>query len=35
MAQYCELCGKITNCTDDCKKCLEEELNKEETKCLD
>lgn len=25
MAQYCELAGKVTNCTDDCKRCLEEE----------
>ena len=25
MAQYCEIAGKITNCTDDCHKCLEEE----------
>lgn len=30
MAQYCEICGKVTNCTDDCKKCLEEEIQKEE-----
>lgn len=25
MAQYCELAGKVTNCTDNCKNCLEEE----------
>ena len=25
MAQYCEICGTITNCTEDCKKCLENE----------
>ena len=25
MAKFCELAGKITNCTDNCKKCLEEE----------
>ena len=25
MAQYCEICGQITNCNEDCKKCLEEE----------
>lgn len=25
MAQYCELAGKVTNCTDNCKICLEEE----------
>ena len=22
--QYCELCGQITNCTEDCKQCIEE-----------
>lgn len=30
MAQYCEICGKVTNCTDDCRECLEEENNAEE-----
>ena len=25
MSKYCELAGKTTNCTDDCKECLEEE----------
>ena len=25
MAQYCEIAKTTTNCTDDCKKCLEEE----------
>lgn len=25
MAQYCMLAGKVTNCTDNCKICLEEE----------
>ena len=30
MAQYCEICGTITNCTDDCKKCLAEENKDEE-----
>lgn len=25
MAQYCEIAGKVTNCTDNCKVCLEEE----------
>ena len=27
MAQYCEICNQITNCTDDCRECLEEESN--------
>ena len=32
MAQYCEICGQITNCNEDCKKCLaEEEENGQET----
>ena len=25
MAQYCELAGRVTNCTDNCRICLEEE----------
>lgn len=25
MAQYCEIARKVTNCTDNCKACLEEE----------
>ena len=29
MAQYCELAGRATNCTDDCKRCLEEERREE------
>lgn len=37
MAQYCELCGKVTNCTEDCRECLkEEELpneKEEESEC--
>lgn len=30
MAQYCEIAGKVTNCTDNCKVCLEEETNDRE-----
>ena len=30
MSKFCELAGKITNCTDDCKRCLEEETNDRE-----
>ena len=30
MAQYCEIAGKVTNCTDNCKVCLEEERNDRE-----
>ena len=25
MSKYCPIAEKITNCTDDCKQCLEEE----------
>ena len=30
MSKFCELAGKVTNCTDDCKRCLEEEPNDRE-----
>ena len=30
MSKFCELAGKITNCTDDCKRCLEEETKTRE-----
>lgn len=30
MAKFCELAGKITNCTDNCKVCLEEETKDRE-----
>ena len=29
MAQYCEIAGKVTNCTDNCRNCLEEEVKPE------
>ena len=35
MSKFCELAGKVTNCTDDCKRCLEEELNMREIKVGD
>lgn len=25
MAQYCVMCGQVTNCTENCKQCLAEE----------
>jgi len=25
MAKYCQICGTITNCTDNCNKCLAEQ----------
>ena len=30
MSKFCELAGKVTNCTDDCKRCLEEETKTRE-----
>ena len=30
MAQYCEIAGKVTNCTDNCKSCIEEETKDKE-----
>ena len=24
MSKYCPMCDAVTNCTDDCKECLEE-----------
>ena len=35
MAQYCKLAGKMTNCTDNCKVCLEEEAKTREIKVGD
>ena len=29
MAKYCPMCDEITNCTENCKYCLEEEEKKE------
>ena len=30
MSKFCELAGRVTNCTDDCKRCLEEETKTRE-----
>lgn len=30
MAQYCEIAGRVTNCTENCKACLEEEAKTRE-----
>ena len=30
MAQFCPMCGQVTNCTENCKYCIEEEENEEE-----
>jgi hypothetical protein len=27
MAKFCPMCGQVTNCTDNCKYCLEEAEN--------
>ena len=29
MAQFCKIAGKVTNCTENCKVCLEEERREE------
>ena len=29
MSKFCEFAGKVTNCTDDCRKCREEERREE------
>lgn len=31
MAQFCVMCGQITNCTENCKQCIEEE----ERQCIE
>ena len=33
MAKYCPMCDQITNCTDNCKSCLEEEEKGSEDEC--
>lgn len=35
MAQYCKLAGKVTNCTDNCRICLEEEAKTRDIKVGD
>ena len=35
MAQFCKIAGKVTNCTDNCKTCLEEETEVREIKVGD
>ena len=30
MSKFCELAGKVTNCTDNCETCLKEETNDRE-----
>lgn len=35
MAQYCEIAGKVTNCTENCKICLEEETKARDIKVGD
>ena len=30
MAKFCKIAGKVTNCTENCKVCLEEEANNRE-----
>ena len=35
MAKYCKLAGRVTNCTDNCRICLEEEAKTREIKVGD
>ena len=35
MAQFCKIAGKVTNCTDNCKVCLEEEAKTRDIKVGD
>lgn len=35
MSQYCKIAGKVTNCTENCKVCLEEERKDREIKIGD
>lgn len=35
MAKFCELAGKVTNCTENCKTCLEEEAKVRDIKVGD
>ena len=35
MAQYCKLAGRVTNCTENCKVCLEEETKTRDIKVGD
>lgn len=35
MAQYCKIAGKVTNCTENCKTCLEEETKTRDIKVGD
>ena len=32
MSKYCPICEEYTNCTENCKQCLEEQAKEEETK---
>lgn len=33
MSKYCPMCNEYTNCTENCKYCLEEQAQEEEMKC--
>ena len=35
MAKFCEISGKVTNCTENCKVCLEEEVKTRDIKVGD
>lgn len=33
MSKFCPIADAVTNCTENCKYCLEEQAKEEETKC--
>lgn len=33
MSKFCPMCNEVTNCTENCKHCFEEEAKEEEIKC--
>ena len=35
MSKYCPMCDEITNCTENCTKCMEEEEKKNSKKTVD
>ena len=35
MAQFCVMCGQMTNCTENCKQCIEEDRRLAEEKSLE
>lgn len=34
MSKFCPMCGQVTNCTENCKDCIEEEKKENESKMI-